>query len=186
MPFQALAWGSLRYYSPEAFICMYLNAESCCQNTRTRKTAKKPEDHRGRTSRRASDSEDENPPPVDLDVDSEVLKKGRKGVDRTFRTTSASDNNLAVVKDVRKESQIIISDKVWFLIIVKFDAYSPLACLTKGCQCSPTHRSLPSRPNQHPQSQYKEDQWWGAYIQSARVCRQIRSGAWWEASSAST
>jgi hypothetical protein len=77
-----------------------------------RKTAKKSEYYCGRTSWRASDSEDENPPPMDLDIDSEVLKKGHKGVDQTFQTTSALDNNLTIVKDVRKESQIIILDKV--------------------------------------------------------------------------
>jgi len=50
-----------------------------------------------------------------VDVNSEVLKKGHRAVKRTSRITSElddSDNNVAIVKNVRKESWVIIPDKV--------------------------------------------------------------------------
>ena len=61
-------------------------------------------------------SEDENPLYVDIDSDSdsEVQKKGSKGVNRTNQIMSESDSDVAITKNVRKESRPIISDKVWF------------------------------------------------------------------------
>ena len=54
--------------------------------------------------------EDENPPPVDVNL--EVRKKGHKAVKRTSRITSESDNDVAIIKDVRKESRVIVPEKV--------------------------------------------------------------------------
>ena len=76
----------------------------------------------GRTSE--AGHEDENPPPVDVHP-----KKGHKGVNRIYwRIMSESDDDIAITRpeNIRKESRpITISDKVWFLIIVKRDACGP-------------------------------------------------------------
>ena len=102
---------------------MCLNAKSHFQNNQARKKTREPKDHYcGRTSK--ARHEDENPPPVD--VDSDVQKKGCKGVNQIYRRImSESDNDVTITKKVRKESRpITISDKVWF--IVKRDACDPL------------------------------------------------------------
>ena len=76
-----------------------------------REKAREPTDHRS-WRMRLSGREDENPPPVDVDLD--ILKKGRKAVNRISRiaSESESDNNVAIVKGAGKESRLIISDKV--------------------------------------------------------------------------
>lgn len=47
-----------------------------------------------------------------MDVNLEVLRRGHKAVNRISRITSESDNDVAIVKDVRKESQAIVPEKV--------------------------------------------------------------------------
>ena len=81
------------------------------EKDRTREKAREPTDHRSWRTR-LSGREDENPPPVDVDLD--VLKKGRKAVNRISRiaSESESDNNVTIVKGAGKESQLIILDKV--------------------------------------------------------------------------
>ena len=109
---------SLRYDALKIFICICLNAKSHNQNDRARKKPEEPKDHYcGRTFQMGS--EDENPLPVDVDSDSEVPKKGSKGVNWTNQIMSESDSDVAITKNIRKESRprprlIIISDKVWF------------------------------------------------------------------------
>ena len=92
------------------------------QDSQARKKTGEPKGHySGRTSEVGL--EDENPPPVDVD-----LKKGHKGVNRIYRRimSESSDDDVAITKNVRKESRpITISDKVWFFIIVKRDACGP-------------------------------------------------------------
>ena len=55
---------------------------------------------------------DENPPPVDINL--EVLKRGHKAINWISQITSEldNDNDIAIIKDVRKESQAIVPEKV--------------------------------------------------------------------------
>jgi len=45
-------------------------------------------------------------------INLEVLKRGHKAVNRISRITSELDNNIAIIKDIRKESQAIVPEKV--------------------------------------------------------------------------
>jgi len=45
-------------------------------------------------------------------INLEVLKRGHKAVNQISQITSESDDDIAIVKDVRKESQAIVLEKV--------------------------------------------------------------------------
>ena len=73
------------------------------------KKAREPEGHCSHgTSLRGG--EDKNPPSVDINL--EVRKKGHKAVKWTSQITLELDNDVAIIKDVRKESCVIVLEKV--------------------------------------------------------------------------
>jgi len=74
-----------------------------------RKNVREPEGHR-RCGTSLRGGKDGNPPPVAINL--EVLKRGHKAINRISQITSESDDDIAIVKDVRKESQAIVLEKV--------------------------------------------------------------------------
>ena len=74
-----------------------------------RKKAREPEGHH-RCGTSLGGGKDGNPPPVDINL--EVWKKKHKAVNRTSQITLESDNDIAIIKDIRKGSWVIVLEKV--------------------------------------------------------------------------